>query len=94
MASEQAPQPSEANCTYCGRPIRWRPHEVYKEAFRSIDFDTEKDHECDPSEMLTTILMRKCKNCGKLVESMEGKRYDLYFYPPYAVEHKCRRTEE
>ena len=63
-------------------------------ASRSIDLFTEKEHECDPSEMLTMTDMSNCEHCGKMIrwepapELEEGKRpCELYFFPE--VEHRC-----
>jgi hypothetical protein len=99
--SSQRPRPpQEADCVYCGKPIRWQFHEEYN-GWRSIDFDTGKEHECDPisSDMLITRDIGDCKNCGKLVrwepapESKEGRRaYEIYFYPD--VQHRCAASKD
>ena len=86
--------PSSTSCKYCGSSIKWLFYEKYG-ASRSIDLFTEKEHECDPSEMLTTVDMSNCEHCGKMIrwepapELEEGRRpCELYFFPE--VEHSCQ----
>ena len=83
--------PQEADCVYCGKPIRWQFHEEYN-GWRSIDSDTGKEHKCDPlsSDMLITRDIGECENCGKLVRAIDGTEYDAYFYPINAAVHRCR----
>jgi hypothetical protein len=76
---------SSTSCNYCGSSIKWVYYEKYG-ASRSIDLFTEKEHECDPSNMLKTSDMSNCEHCGKMVrwepapELEEGTRpYEIFF---------------
>jgi endogenous inhibitor of DNA gyrase (YacG/DUF329 family) len=89
-----APAPSSSNCDYCGEPIKWHFHEEYT-GWRSTDPETGKEHECDPSSMLTAVDMSICKRCGKPVRwgpppELEdaARAYEIHIYPPN-VEHRC-----
>jgi endogenous inhibitor of DNA gyrase (YacG/DUF329 family) len=94
-----APPPSSSNCNYCGGPIKWHFHEEYA-GWRSTDQETGKEHECDPSSMMTTTTadMANCKRCGKLVRwgpppELEdaARAYEIHIYPD--VEHRCHQSK-
>ena len=92
-SSPSPPPPSSSKCNYCGEPIKWHFHEEYA-GWRSIDPETGKEHECDPSSMLTTEDVVNCKRCGKLVRwgpppELEdaARAYEIHIYPD--VEHRC-----